>query len=250
MRGNCCNRVCSFTALASGLIGATGGWSWSGAARTTTEQTASTPRMKRIRTHRPIMTEAPLSGIAAVSAPRARRGSSHRNSFVIRSRPSPCTAGVTARLDAVTVDLGDDVAVPGQERLGRAHLGADRELAGRQTVGAVFLVLCRGPIGFRATRAVGAFVHLAARTEVADLGILRRAERAGVEAIAAADAEVLGVQHHGIGGGVEAVYRAHGPPKRVGAMPAGPRDRALGPPAVTSGDGTAAGAGPPQLGFL
>src|ERR1700749_5162513 len=39
-------------------------------------------------------------------------------------------------------------------------------------------------------------------------GILRPAERAGVEAVATADAEVLGVQHHGVCRGVEAVHRA------------------------------------------
>src|SRR4029450_1739720 len=42
------------------------------------------------------------------------------------------------------VDLGDDVAVSGEQRLRRAHLGAQRQLAFGQPVGAVFLVLRSG----------------------------------------------------------------------------------------------------------
>src|SRR4029077_8429825 len=61
-------------------------------------------------------------------------------------------------------------------------------------------------------------------------------ERAGVEAIAAADAEVLGVQHHPVGGGVEAVHRADRLAGRVGAMHAGHGDRALARLAVVDGD--------------
>ena len=83
---------------------------------------------------------------------------------------------------------------------------------------------------------IGALVHLAARAEVADPRILRRAERAGVEAVAAADAEVLGVQHHGVGRGVEAVHRADRRAGRVGAVHAGHRDRALARLAVVDGD--------------
>src|SRR5204862_2019620 len=63
-----------------------------------------------------------------------------------------------------------------------------------------------------------------------------RAERAGVEAIAAADAQVLGVQHHAVGGGVEAAHRAHRRARRVGAMHARHRHRALARLAVIDGD--------------
>src|SRR5439155_13597956 len=91
-------------------------------------------------------------------------------------------------------------------------------------------------VGLRAARAIRAFVHLAARAEVADLGILRRAERARVEAIAAADAEILGVQDHRVGGRVEAVDRAHRRARRVGAVHAGHGDRPLARLAVVDGD--------------
>src|SRR5262249_21329116 len=76
--------------------------------------------------------------------------------------------------------------------------------------------------------------------EVADPGILRRAERAGVEAVAAADAQVLGVQHHPVGGGVEAVHRTHGRAGRVGAVHAGHGDRALARLAIVDGNDAAA----------
>src|SRR5262249_61934574 len=66
--------------------------------------------------------------------------------------------------------------------------------------------------------------------------ILRRAEWAGVEAIAAPDAQVLGVQHHPVRSGVEAVHRADRLAGRVGAVHAGHGDRALARLAVVDGD--------------
>src|SRR5262249_12912818 len=64
----------------------------------------------------------------------------------------------------------------------------------------------------------------------------RGAKGAGVEAIAAGDAEVLGVQHHSVGGGVEAVHRADRLAGRVGAVHASHGDRALARLAVVNGD--------------
>src|SRR6185503_121800 len=120
---------------------------------------------------------------------------SRRDGFVIGGFPAP-GAGTIAALDhAFLVDLGDDLAVTGEQRLGRAHLGAHRQLAFGEAVGAVFLVFLLRAVELRAAGAEGAFVHLAARAEVADLRILRGAERTGVEAVAAADADVLVVQH-------------------------------------------------------
>src|SRR5262249_32414409 len=119
---------------------------------------------------------------------------------------------------------------------GRAHLRAQRQLALGQPVGAVLLVLFLGAVRLRPARAIGALVHLAARAEVADLGILRRAERAGVEAIAAADADVLPMHHGAVGGGEDGAGRAHRLARRVGAVHAGHRDRALARLAVVDGD--------------
>jgi hypothetical protein len=93
----------------------------------------------------------------------------------------------------------------------------------------------RGVGLLRAAGAEGALVHLAAGAEVARLRELRRAEGAGVEAVAAADAEVLGVQHHAFLGLVEAVHRADRHAGRVRAVHAGHRDRALAGLAVVDG---------------
>ena len=81
-----------------------------------------------------------------------------------------------------------------------------------------------------------ALVHLAAHAEGAGLRKLRRAERAGVEAVAAADAQVLVVQHDAFFGAVEAVDRAHRHARRVRAVHAGDRDRALAGHAVVDRD--------------
>src|SRR5262249_7516592 len=87
-----------------------------------------------------------------------------------------------------------------------------------------------------AAGAVGALVHLAARAEVADLRVLRRAERAGIEAVAAADADVLRVQHHRVRGGEDRAGRADRLARRVGAVHAGHRHRALARLAVIERD--------------
>src|SRR4029077_10753154 len=96
--------------------------------------------------------------------------------------------------DAVAIDLGDDVAVAAEQRLGRAHFGAGRQLAFGQAVAAILREFLGRTVLFRAACAERALVHLAAHAERARLRKLRRAERAGVEAIAAADAQVLVVQ--------------------------------------------------------
>src|SRR5262249_31959794 len=172
-----------------------------------------------------------------------------RNGLAIGGLPAPGAGAIAALDHALLVDLGDDLTVAGKERLSRAHLGAQRQLALGEPVGAVLLVLLlravRAPP--RAGGAIGALVHPAARAEVADLGILRRAERAGVEAIAAADADVLRMQHAPVGGREDGARRAHRLAGRVGAVHAGHRDRALARLAVVDGDDAPAGAGPRPL---
>src|SRR6202040_2327226 len=73
---------------------------------------------------------------------------------------------------------------------------------------------------------------------------------AGVEAITASDAEVLGVQHHRVGRGVEAVHRADRRTGRVGAVHAGHGDRALAGLAVIDGDDASAVDAPRPLVFV
>src|SRR5690242_4076588 len=77
--------------------------------------------------------------------------------------PSPGAGAVAALGHPLLVDLGDDLAVAGEQRLGRAHLGAERQLAFGKTVRPVLLVFGLAAVGFGAAGAEGAFVHLAAR---------------------------------------------------------------------------------------
>ena len=102
--------------------------------------------------------------------------------------------------------------------------------------GAVLDVFRLAHVRLRPAGAIGALVHLAAGAEIADARILGRAERAGVEAVAATDAGILRVQHHGIFRGVEAIDRTDGGTGRVVAMHAGHGDRTLARQAVIDGD--------------
>src|SRR5687768_8420538 len=83
--------------------------------------------------------------------------------FPVGGLPAP-GAGAVATLDhALLVDLRDHLAVAGEQGLGRAHLGAERQLALGEAVRAVFLELGRREVDLRAAGAIGALVHLAAR---------------------------------------------------------------------------------------
>src|SRR5436190_5500486 len=224
---------CSLTDAAVGLT-ALGCCALAGAAIAMINASASAPMMKRACATNLAMLNlldflAPLVAAGGVipAPPRLRR-----DGFAIRRLPAPSAGAVAALRNALLVDLRDDLTVAGEQRLGGAHLRAQRQLASREPVRAVFFELRSRAVGFRAARTVRALVHLAARTEVADARILRRAERARVEAIAAADAQVLRVQYHGIRRGVEAVHRTHRRAGRVGAVHAGHRDRALAGHAV------------------
>src|SRR6267142_295241 len=124
--------------------------------------------------------------------------------------------------------------------LGIQALRVECDLALAETVGAVLGVLSRSRVCLRHARAIGALVHLAARPEVSNLRVLRRAERTGVEAVAAAYAEILGVKHHAVSGGVEARHRADRGARRIRTVHAGHRHRAFAGLAVVNGDDTAA----------
>src|SRR5215467_2750192 len=110
--------------------------------------------------------------------------------LAIGGLPAPGAGAVTALHHALLVNLGDDLAVACQQRLGRAHLGAERQFAFGEAVRPVFFVLFLAAVGLGTAGAECAFVHLAARAEIADLRVSRRAERTGVEAVTAADAQV------------------------------------------------------------
>src|SRR5260370_14314841 len=112
--------------------------------------------------------------------------------------PAPHARPVAGLHHALLVDFGDDRAIAREQRFGRAHLGANRQLALGETVGAVLGVFGRRGVRLRPAGAIGALVHLAARPEVSDFRILPRAERTGVEAVTAADAEILPLKTHAV----------------------------------------------------
>src|SRR5690606_8461109 len=72
----------------------------------------------------------------------------------------------------------------------------------------------------------------AAHAESTILRKLRRAEGTGIEAVAAADAQILVMEDHAFGGLVEAVDRTHRHAGRIRAVHAGHRDRLLARQAV------------------
>src|SRR6266481_1560577 len=200
MRGDCRSRVCSLTALASGSIGEPCCWAWAGAANATRPATATAPRMKRARANRPVMAHPPVVLVRRHAGAASFAWRSHCDPLAIGGHPAPGAGAVAALDHALLVDLGDDHAVTRKQRFGRAHFGAQRQLAFADAVRAVFLVFLDAARGFRAATAsaIGALVHLAARAEIAELRILRRAERACVEAVAAADAQILRMQHDAV----------------------------------------------------
>src|SRR5713226_10017296 len=103
---------------------------------------------------------------------------------------------------------------------------------------------------FRPARAKGALIHLSARAEIAHLRILRRAEWAGVEAITATDALILGMQHDAIRGRVNALDRTNRLAGRIGAVHTGHRHRTLAWLAVIDRDNASAIEAPRHLVFI
>src|SRR5690554_3974315 len=108
--------------------------------------------------------------------PPGGRARTDRSGRAVRRLPAPGLRTTAAAHHTLAVDVRHHVAVTGEQRLGRAHLGAQRQLALGDPVRAVL-----GQFGLRmrrlgAARAERALVHLAAHAEGGLLRILRRAE--------------------------------------------------------------------------
>src|SRR6266851_5412141 len=103
---------------------------------------------------------------------------------------------------------------------------------------------------FRPARAKGALIHLSTRAEIAHLRVLRRAEWAGVEAITATDALILGMQHDAIRGRVNALDRTNRLAGRIGAVHTGHGYRTLAGLAVIDRDNAPAIEPPRHLVFV
>src|SRR6266404_78756 len=249
MRGDCRSRVCSLTALASGSIGEPCCWAWAGAAKATRPATATAPRMKRARANRPVMAHPPYRLVRRHAGAASFAQRSHFDPLAIGGRPAPGAGAVAALDHALLVYLGDDLTVTRKQRLGRAHLRTERQLALEHAVGAVFTVFLAAAGNFvsAAASTIGALVHLATRAEVADPGILRSTERACIEAVAAADAQILRMEYDAIIGRENAAHRADCRAGSVGTVHAGHGDRALAWLAVIDGDDSPAVDAPRHL---
>src|SRR5437879_5998558 len=96
---------------------------------------------------------------------------------LVGGAPAPGARAEAARHDPVAIDVGDDVAVAGQQSLGRAHLGAQWQFAFADPVAAVAALADRGEMVGRFARpatAERAFGHIAAAAEIAGLPVLWR----------------------------------------------------------------------------
>src|SRR5262245_30226839 len=113
----------------------------------------------------PSLSSSVLLNGPAVRRRRTAKLASRCNRLAIGRLPAPRTGAVAAPGDALLIDLGNNVAIARKQRLGRAHLGTQRQLAFGQTVVAVLLELFLAAVGFRAAGTEGALVHLAARPE-------------------------------------------------------------------------------------
>src|SRR6187455_1427621 len=85
--------------------------------------------------------------------------------LLVRHGPAPDLVARAALADPGLVDRGDDGSVTREQRLGGAHLGARRQLALGDAVAPVLAELLDRVVLFRAARAEGALVHLAAQAE-------------------------------------------------------------------------------------
>src|SRR3569833_2032317 len=229
MRGTCFSSVCSSTPLAVGS-GAPSGPSFCAiaGAHTIIASSILAEARRRMRVRNLITT------VLLSCRGNARGRRAEVDVLMIGRQPTPRAGTVAASQDPFLVDLGDDIAVTGEQRLGRAHLGAHRQLAFAKSVGSVFRIFrgAAGRFGPAAAGAIGAFVHLAARAEIADLRILRRAERTGVKAIAATNTNILVVQHDADFGRIDARHRTYRRARRVGAVHARHCNRSLAGVAV------------------
>src|SRR5260221_8723132 len=114
IRLNSCRSCCSFTELAVGLTC----WALQGTDTAMTSKNARAPRTKRMYFANDAMRSSPISTRSQPMPP------SRPDRLAISGLPAPGPGAVAALGDPLLVDLGDDLAVAGEQRLGRTHLGA------------------------------------------------------------------------------------------------------------------------------
>src|SRR5262249_21823993 len=138
-RWSCCSSCCSLTASAVGLT-ELGCWAATGAAAAAHTRNAIAATAIRMRAQSVAMAVSFFFATCRRTSRPPIRPLSGCDVFAIRRLPSPGAGAVATLGDAILVNLGDDLSVAGEQRLGRAHLRAQRQFARRQTVGAVLLI--------------------------------------------------------------------------------------------------------------
>src|SRR3569833_1156772 len=132
MRGTCFSSVCSSTPLAVGS-GAPSGPSFCAiaGAHTIIASSIIAEARRRMRVRNLITT------VLLSCRGNARGRRSEVDVLMIGRQPTPRAGTVAASQDPFLVDLGDDIAVTGGRRRGRARRGAQRRRAGAGAGGAV-----------------------------------------------------------------------------------------------------------------
>src|SRR6266702_1257210 len=115
MRVSSCRSCCSFTELAVGLTC----WALQGTDAAMISKNAQAPTARRINLPKDAMNSSPM--LFARSQPMPPSG---LDRLAIGGLPAPRPGAVAALHHPLLVDLSDDFTVTGEQRLGRAHLGA------------------------------------------------------------------------------------------------------------------------------
>src|ERR1700674_2903947 len=116
MRGNCCSSLSSLTEFAVGLTDE-GCWASAAGATATCPARARDAKTSRRRATSGVM---PLPPLLVALSPKTGRGRDYagldRDLFAVRRFPAPCAGAVAALQHPFLVDLGDDLAIAGQQR--------------------------------------------------------------------------------------------------------------------------------------
>src|SRR3982750_1729303 len=136
---NCWRSCSSLTELAVGLAlsgapAAAGSRSWpccavAGAPAPTTSVRASAARTARNAWRAYVIAGLPLLSLVEGKPAGGLPARSDGDGFAVGGLPAPRARAVAALDHTRLVDLRDDLAVAGEQGLGRAHLGAERQLA-------------------------------------------------------------------------------------------------------------------------
>lgn len=141
--------------------------------------------------------------------------------FGIRPAPAPGIYPGASLEHALSIHIGNDVSVTGEQRFGGTHTGTERYLAFGYAVLAIEFVLFGTERLFRATGAHGTLIHGPARPEEGAGGKLRGTKWTGHETVTTADTGLLAYQNDTVIPLIERIHGADSDARRIGAVHAG-----------------------------